>query len=323
MSLPKCSEEEFIRLWRELKSGAEVSRHLQMSVRACLARRQNIERMRGISLQSMDPRATPERRVQVLHDSAVVKVQITDGTVLIGSDAHIWPGPRTTMQRAFLMMAKKLQPAAVIANGDFTDMATVSRWPALSWQDRGSKPSVAAEIEAVQDYLGDLEKAAPSAYRAWPFGNHDQRFAARLISAAPEYEGVAGTKLKDHFPGWEPCWRVDINDNVIVRHRELGGEHADYRNTLTTGMTMVTGHDHRTGVTPFRSYRGVSYGVRCGYMCDSAQDPQFVEYLEGRSPNWHPAFVILSFVGGELLYPELCTKHDDSRVVWRGELIEV
>jgi hypothetical protein len=74
---------------------------------------------------------------------------------------------------------------------------------------------------------------------------------------------------------------------------------------------------------PWRNYRGLHYGVRCGFMCDSAQDPQFVHYLEGREPNWHPAFVKLTFVNGLLLMPELVTRIDDTHVQFRGEVIEV
>lgn len=316
-------EEEFIRLARETQSPTQVARMTGTSVRNATARWASIENRRGITLHIADKRAKPNRRITVRHNAAVVELAVQDGVVLIGSDAHIWPGPLTTMQRAFLKFAKDLKPTAVIANGDFLDFPGVSRWPALSWNDLRRKPTVKDELAAVQDYLGQIVDATPGADHIWPAGNHDLRFSALLCQVAPQYEGVPGVELKDHFPAWRACWRVDINRNVIVRHRELGGEHADYRNTLTQGVTVVTGHDHRTGVVPYRGYRGVTYGVRCGYMCDSASDPQYVEYLESREPNWHPAFVVLTFSNGVLLYPELVTKHADDVVCWRGQLIEV
>ena len=39
--------------------------------------------------------------------------------------------------------------------------------------------------------------------------------------------------------------------------------------------------------------------------------------------NWHPAFVVLTFKSGRLLWPELVIKHDDSAVEFRGEVIPV
>jgi hypothetical protein len=58
-------------------------------------------------------------------------------------------------------------------------------------------------------------------------------------------------------------------------------------------------------------------------MADSPQDSQFVHYLEGREVNWQPAFVVMTWKGGRLLWPELCVKHDDTHVEFRGEVIEV
>lgn len=322
MAAKSCSDEDFVRLFQEHRSVTKVARELGISAKCCSGRRDRLENRLGVLLQLDAPTAKPERQVTVQKHSAVVRLDIADGVVLVGSDAHIWPGPLSTMQRAFLHIAERLTPDVIVANGDFCDFGQISRWPSLSWADSKAKPAVKDELAAVQDYMGELAKHSRRLF--WPFGNHDQRFEARIIAAAgTEFEGVHGLSLKDHFPAWVPCWRVDINDDVIVRHRELAGEHADYRNAVNTGKTMVTGHDHRTGVTPYRSYGGVRYGVRCGYLADGADDPQFIEYLEAREPNWHPAFVVLTFKGGHLLYPELVTKHADGVVQFRGELIEV
>lgn len=320
MPNPAVTEDEFIEIFNRLRSPTAIAALLKQNVRSVQARRSQIEARRNIKLVT-DRRAPAQTTVK--HNAAVIELAISDGVVIVGSDAHIWPGPQTTVQRAFLEMCKRLNPVAVIANGDFADLPGASRWPSLSWNDLRKKPTIKDEIQAVQDYLGAVVAATPSAEHCWPAGNHDLRFAALLTQLVPQYEGVPGMELKDHFPAWRSCWRVDINGSVIVRHRELGGEHADYRNTQTQGITIVTGHDHRIGVTPYRGYRGVTYGVRCGFMCDAADDPQFVEYLESKSPNWHSGFAVLTFRDGVLLYPELVTKHSDGVVCWRGELIEV
>ena len=224
------------------------------------------------------------------------------------------------MQRAFLAFAQRLKPVVVVANGDICDFPQISRFASIGWE---KKPTVADELAAVQDYLGEIVRLAPAARHMWPLGNHDMRFETLIAAKAPDMANIHGMHLKDHFTQWTPCWRIDLNDDVIIRHRELGGEHADYRNVVTSGKTMVTGHDHRTGVVPYRNYAGLRWGVRCGFLGDSANDPQFVNYLECREPNWHPAFCVLTFKDGRLLMPELCIKHDDDHVEFRGEVIRV
>ncbi len=319
MTAPACTDQQFIALFKEHQSSTLVAKVIGVAVRNVSERRRRIEAKYGIALPVFDHRPA-YNQAAVDANKAVIRYEISDGVVLVGSDAHIWSKPWTTMQRAFLHFARTLKPAAIIANGDFFDGARISRWPSIGWEQ---KPSVIQELQAVQDYLGELEIASPKSKRFWPCGNHDARLESKLAAAAPEYVGVKGTSLKDHFPHWTPCWRVDINSDVVVRHRENGGEHADFRNTQIGGKTIVTGHDHRANVTAYNDYNGTRWGVRCGYMCESAEDAQFVNYLEARQPNWCPAFVVLTFKAGRLLWPELVTKHDDALVNFRGSLLPV
>ncbi len=319
MTVPVCTDAEFIAIWKDTQSPSKVAKAIGTTTQAVHTRRQRLEKKYNIVLPVFS-KAKRYNKTLCEASTAVIRFALADGIVLIGSDAHIWPGPLSTMQRAFLKFAKKLKPAAIIANGDFFDGARISRWPSIGWEQ---KPTVAQELEAVQDYLGLVEKASPTSKRFWPCGNHDLRFESRIASAAPEYERVKGVHLKDHFPFWTPCWRVDINEDVVVRHREAGGEHADWNNVVKGGKTIVTGHDHRTGAVPYRNYAGLHWGVRCGFLGDSPLDPQYVHYLEAREPNWSPAFVVLTFKDGLMLQPELCLKHSDDAVEFRGEVIAV
>ncbi len=313
------TEEVFVAAYKELQSQSAVANRLGISVQATHNWRKRLE-AKSIVLPQFDERPK-YARAEIDNSRAVYKLSVPDGKVLIGSDIHVWPGRRTTMQRAFITFAKRLKPAAVIVNGDVFDGATISRHPSIGWE---SKPTVKQELEAVQDFLGELTIASGKAKRSWPAGNHDLRFESKVAAMLPEFKGVQGIHLRDHLPGWEPCWRCDINDDVIVKHRGKGGEHADWNNTLNAGRTIITGHDHRTGVTPFRDYNGIRWGVRCGYMGEGPLDAQFVHYMEAsEAVNWHPAFVVLTFKGGRLLWPELVTKHDDESVEWRGEVIAV
>lgn len=316
----KCTDQEFIDAWKRLQSPTLVAKHFGYSAaRVVQARRVNIQKQYGIILPVADTRSV-YNSASIDDSRAVYRLRIDNGTIVIGSDFHVWPGELTTMQRAFVHFTKKLKPQAVICNGDVFDGATISRHPSIGWE---SKPSVRQELEAVGDFLGQLLKAAGGAKRIWTAGNHDLRFESRIAANLPEFAGVDGVHLKDRFPEWTPCWRVDINDDIVVKHRGKGGEHADWTNVKDAGKTMVTGHDHRANVTPYRDYRGIRWGVRCGYMGESPLDEQFVHYLEAGEPVWIPAFVVLTFVNGQLLWPELVTKHADGVVNWRGALFEV
>lgn len=319
MAAPKCNNDEFIAVYRKLQSAHGVARHFGISPQAVWQRRRNIERERGIVLPQADKRKKYARG-EVNHGNAVATLEVEEGSVLIGSDIHVWPGELTTTQRAFIHFASELKPVAVILNGDVFDGATISRYPSIGWE---SKPSVKQELEAVSDFLGELQKSAGKALRFWNLGNHDGRYENRIAAVAPEFAGVKGVHLRDHFDAWTPAWRVDINDDVVVKHRMAGGEHADWNNVVKGGKTTVTGHDHRLNVTPYRDYRGTRYGVRCGYMGESPLDPQFVNYLEASEPNWEPGFVVLTFVDGKLLWPEVVAKFADGIVQFRGQLVNV
>lgn len=312
---PACTEDAFVALWQKLQSPEAVAQALGISGRSVLQRRRAIEARRGISL----PTAGRELHQAELR-GLVIQLGIENGTILIGSDAHIWPGELDTIKRGFLWACKNLKPTHIIANGDWFDGAAISRHPSIGWE---TKPSVVQELEAVQSFVQKVEKAAKGAKKYWTLGNHDMRLESRLAAQAPEFVTMHGTRLKDHFPGWEFCWRVDVNASIVVRHREAGGEHADWNNVVKSGRTIVTGHDHRLGVVPFTDYNGTRYGVRCGFMCDTPLVGQFANYLEAKAPNWHPGFVVLTIKDGQLLMPELVSRFDEDLIQFRGQVIAV
>jgi predicted phosphodiesterase len=318
VAVQKISDHDFIAIWGEhAGSVEEVAEAMGMTVRAMLKRRRTVEDRQGIQLQS-----GRLLRAQIKANRAVVELNIDDGRVMIFSDAHFWPGEKSAAFDAFVRLAKKLRPEVIICNGDAFDGAKVSRYPSIGWE---SKPKVQDELKACQEALGEIYSASKGARHYWCLGNHDARYETRLAAVAPEYERVEGFHLKDKFPEWIPCWRVDINTTgfyTIVRHREAGGEHADWNNIIRSGARcIVTGHDHRIGVTPMVNYRGVNYGVRTGFLADSADDPQFLNYLEAKAPNWLSGFAVLTYKKGRLLYPEVAVKTGDGVVEFRGEQI--
>lgn len=310
---------EFIELWNTHRSATEVAKVLGLAVQNVNRRRRNIERGHNIRLDAKLHRAQYYKHLGPAEHPHRKHFDCADGVVIAFSDAHFWPGVRTTAFRALLQFIVELQPKAVICNGDAFDGASISRFPRIGWD---SKPSIIEELKACTDRLGEIEVAANGAKLYWPLGNHDARFENRLAANAPEFQGVKGFHLKDHFPAWAPCWSVWANHNVVIKHRLKGGIHATRNNTLNAGMTTVTGHLHQLKVTPLDDYRGTRWGVDTGTVADP-RGPQFVDYLEDGYTDWRSGFVVLTFHKGALLWPEVVRVIDEHTVDFRGHAINV
>lgn len=313
-------EADFIHLYQTIGPVA-LAKRLGIGVRRVYARRQRIEKLRGQSI----PVPPEHRRHATDHQRSPVHkgrlhIQVPNGIVLIGSDAHYWPGIVTPAHRAFVRFCKEMNPVAVILNGDVLDGSTISRHPPIGWEDR---PRLVDEIEACKDRLGEIEMAAPKAEKIWPLGNHDSRFETRLATVAPEYAKVHGVHLKDSFPFWEPCWSVWINQSVVVKHRFKSGIHAPHNNAMWAGKTMVTGHLHSLKVQPITDYNGTRWGIDCGTLAGGPGGPQFHDYLEDNPASWRSGFVVLTFRDGRLMWPEIVAVVDEDHVEFRGEMIEV
>ena len=311
------ADADFVRLFRE-GGAAGVKKATGLTERAVYSRRASIERRLGHQIRGPGIRADVSTRHAEDH-AAVLQYPVNDGVVLIGSDAHIWPGASTLAMRAFVKFCKDLEPSIVIMNGDVLDFPQISRHPPIGHL---ALPDLAQEIEAAQDQLHDIELAVRRSCRlVWTLGNHDSRFETRLATVAPEYARLHGHSLKDHFPAWSACWRCDLNDDVVVKHRFKGGVHAPHNNTVNSGKSMVTGHLHSAKVTPWTDYTGTRYGVDTGCLADPSARA-FVDYTEAGPLNWRSGFAVLTFKDGKLLPPELVTVWDDKHVVFRGELIK-
>jgi hypothetical protein len=310
-----CTESEFIELLKT--NGAhKTAKILGLDPDNVFKRRRRLERKHNIIIRNDDFRS-PTKTIE--EHPARRQVEIQNGHVLIGSDSHYFPGIISTAHRAFVKFCKDIKPDIVIKNGDEIDGAAISRHPPIGWE---SKPTVQMEVEAASERLEEIFQASKNAKHIWPLGNHDGRYETRLATVAPEFAKMHGFHLKDHFPGWQPCWSVWINDDVVVKHRYKGGTHATHNNTLYAGKTMVTGHLHSLKVTPFTDYNGTRFGVDCGTLAEP-DGPQFVDYLETNPVNWRSGFVLLTFHKGKLLDPETIRVWDENHVCFRGQLIEV
>jgi len=322
LTKPKCSDAAFITLFEEL-GGIGTALELGCDDRAVYRRRKRLEKKLGKTINS--PLQRSDRDLTHMQEAIKhpdrIHLEIENGHVIIGSDAHYWPHIKSCAHRGMVAFIKKYQPKVIIQNGDVFDGASLSRHPPAG-VSAADLPSVEDEIHVCQDRLLEMQEAAPNAKRIFTLGNHDARFEMKLMSVAPEYAKVHGSALKDHFPYWEPCWSVWINDCIVVKHRFKGGVHAPWNNTIYAGKTIITGHLHSAKVVPFTDYDGTRWGCDSGTLADTF-GPQFRSYMEDNPRNWRSAFLFLTFQNYELRWPELVPVLDENHVEFRGEVIEV
>jgi hypothetical protein len=320
MPAPVCTDGEFIELWKTLGGNSrQMAERLGVTRRQLMDRRRRLERRHNLRLESTSPKASHYKHLSPVEHTARRQLECQNGVVIVFSDAHFWPGVRTTAFKALLAFIRELKPKSVIANGDIFDGASISRFPRIGWD---SKPSVREELQACTDRMGEIEEAANGAKLYWPLGNHDARFETRLAQNSPEFEGVQGFTLKDRFPAWAPCWSVWINGEVVVKHRLKGGIHATRNNTLNAGKTTFTGHLHQLKVTPLDDYNGTRWGVDTGTLAEP-HGPQFLDYTEDGILDWRSGFAVATFHNGQMLWPELCRVLEFGKVDFRGHVIDV
>ena len=315
MGAPTCTDAEFIELVEQF-GPMEAARRLKISDRSVMSRRRRLELRQNRRINSPDhPRAHP-----IESHPHRITLTVPEGVVLVGGDAHYWPGEPSTAHRAFVAFIQRLKPRAVIIDGDSFDGARISRHPPIGWT---RLPTVRDELETVQERHHEIKMACPKGCRTiWTLGNHDARFETRIATVAPEYADVVGVSLQDHFPLWEPCWSVWINDEVVVKHRFSGGMYAPRNNVIKAGKSMVTGHLHSAKVIPFTDYNGTRFGVDAGCLAETYGD-QFRDYTEDSPRDWISGFCVLTFKDSKLLWPELVTVVDRNRVQFRGEIHSV
>lgn len=322
MTAHTCTDEHFEKVWKANHGDTEkVAAALGCTLRTMYKVRRRAEQSLGVTLLA----AKDSVKGVVRKHKARLQLKLKDAVLPIAGDIHIWPGERSTTQKAFVTMVERLQPQHVILVGDVFDGARISRHPRIGFME--SRPKVDEELKAIEEYLQELENVAPvGAQLIWCLGNHDARYESYLAANAPEMEGVEGMHLKDKFPKWTPCWAVHINSgepgHTVIKHRWHNGVHAAYNNTLKAGTSFITGHLHKLDSRKYADFRGIRYGVDAGFMAD-LDDDQFVNYTEDNPKDWTSGFPIITFREGRMLRPEFVQKWAEDRVEFRGEIIKV
>jgi hypothetical protein len=292
-------DQTFIAAFKQYGSPRAVSQALGLAERNVYTRRANIEKKTGEPLITFaGDRGTLKYDLSFNMVAKLREHEIKNGTVVVASDCHYWPGESTIAHKAFVKVIEALKPNSIVLNGDVFDGARISRHEPLLGTD---PPNVKQEIEVCVDRLHEIKNASKNSKTFYTMGNHDVRFYRYLAVNAPEMSEFIS--LFDYFPGWAMCWRLDIND-VVIKHRWHNGVHATYNNTLKSGRSIVTGHLHKLQSTPWTDYNGRRYGVDTGTLADIDGD-QFA-YTEGNPSPWASGFAVLTFIDGKLITPEFC-----------------
>lgn len=322
----KISEADFVRIWHECGSSpVAVAERTGIALTNIYKRRSRLAE-RGVLLSTI-PAGNGGTPIWAQKFAPAypreIRRELPNGVIVIGSDAHVWPGPRTVAQAGFIEVIKRLRPQAVVLNGDIFDGARVSRHARIGW---AKTPTVKEELSAVQDFVAAVEQAAKPARGCslyWTVGNHDSRFDNVLAQNADAFEGMNGFRLSDHFPRWEMAWSLYLNGDgpspFMIKHRfASSGVHAGYNATLKAGVSTINGHTHILEVKPWGDYRGRRYGIQGGCLADL--DSAAFEYTENNPSPACPGFVVATIRDGVLLYPELA-EVVNGKCWFRGEVV--
>jgi hypothetical protein len=309
--MAKVSEEEFIRLFKELGSPVRVAEAIGANVRNIYQRRRRLEAKSG-DIPTWNP-GNPSAGVERYRKAYPkrLKIDIPDGYILVGSDAHIWPGYHSTALKGLVWFCKHLKPKGVVLNGDIFDFARIG------WS---TQPTPMEELTAALEYIKEIEEAAPGAEFIRTPGNHCLRLEGWISNRVPELEGIPGTRLGYYMPRWKAAWAVHINNQMYITHRLRSGVHAGYNNARALAQTTVTGHLHCQDVRAIETLNGRIYGVDTGSLAETdigSDWPQF-EYTEGSLPDWRAGFGVFQFKDGKLLPPELATVTRPGHIYFRG-----
>jgi hypothetical protein len=238
-----------------------------------------------------------------------LKLENITGSVVVFSDCHWWPGiSETVAYKALLEVIREIKPTMIVANGDILDGARISRFGPIGWE---KTPDVKAELDEVQVRMTAIRLAARKAIHVRTIGNHDLRYDSTLASRAREFTGIKGFRLADHLCEWKETMSLWINDNTVIKHRWHNGVNAGYYNTMKSGKSVMTGHDHHLKVTPYQDYNGIRFAGQDGTLADGGGGadpggPQFA-YGEDNPSQANSGFLVLPFIrNGHLIEPEVC-----------------
>lgn len=247
-------------------------------------------------------------------------IEVKDGLIIVGSDAHYWPyWGQSTMHRFMVQAVKEYRPSVVIMNGDICDFPQLSTHRPIAWKE---EPEAKDELAEITERLAEIKKASRGARLMRTWGNHCIRFDNRLVEGAGKFRGIGGMSLTEHLPEWEASNAIRVNETELeIKHRFKGGIYSTRLNPLHAGISYCAGHDHNAQLHRLRNLVQSLWGVNTGMMAEP-WGPQF-EYQENNPSNHEGAIAFLQFKDHKMLPPELAIRTEAGKVFFRGQVYTV
>ena len=132
------SDQDFIRVWKELGSPALVGKKLGMNPRSAMTRRRNLEIRYKIELPTTNSQREEKKPPKVAQAAHNVRRGIEVDKVkriLVFSDAH-FTDETTTAFKALLKFIEHFKPEVIICNGDAFDGQVLSRFPSINYDQK-------------------------------------------------------------------------------------------------------------------------------------------------------------------------------------------
>jgi Calcineurin-like phosphoesterase len=313
----KISDDDFIASWGRHKSPILVAKDLGLSLRATYGRRERLAH-RGVRLDTAD---LHDRKTAYTVDAGTRTkferrrtLEVKNGTVVVFSDPHFYPDSRGTALAALLDVIKEVKPVAVICGGDALDGTQIGRHePVRGW---AAPPALSEQLQCMTESMTRIKAASPKgSVTMMTLGNHDARLERYLCTRAPYTADLPGTRLEDYIPSWPLSWTIEVNGNLIVRHRNVGG--MLHLQAQKAGCHYVHGHLHKLNVHAVSQYHQFLFSVDAGSLSDPHSEA--FDYHEDGPPHVQ-GFAVLTFEDGRLLWPELCYIRDGT-AYFRGSRV--
>lgn len=329
MAVRKISDADFISAWDACGgSPSRAAKLTGLSERNVHARRAELI-AKGINLTTTgDGRykhnqnfEIDQGRTKPIEFERRRRFKVKDGTVIFFTDPHWLPDHSPIAHDGLERAIRKIKPVGIICGGDAADGDTISRYDPTRGHHK--RFTVRDEMDCVRDHFNSLDKVidryCPKAWRAWTLGNHDVRLSRFIATRAPELKELPYTRLEDWVPRWPLSWTVEINAETpgmtVFRHRNQAG--MLHLQAQKAGVHYVHGHLHRLNFHTTATFAGPRYSVDGGSVADPKSEG--FDYAEGGAEQVQ-GFVVLTYVNGELLMPELAFVHREL-VYFRGESI--
>jgi len=219
-----------------------------------------------------------------------------DKRVLIFSDIHI-PNHDPKAVATLFEFAKDFKPDQVVINGDFMDLAGISRHADASTANR-----LKGEFAQANDFLDALRKVVGGgSVIDLNGGNHDERFEAFIERDAPQLTGLtsfeAELRLKQRKISFMPYHGDNIrflSDKLATTHGAAFGSHYTKATLDKYGVSIIVGHAHRPQMTTVPTVGPTGPQVRACWGLGCLVAPTHVRYMRapsGWTQGWGVALI--------------------------------